>query len=100
MTTRRNLGRARLLLCRARDPPTLNPGPARGTRLSFPDDLLERSLDTSMVQALARAQQHPQERGVILEGVPAIPHPADDEDVDTTLCLGPAPPTTRGRQVE
>ena len=100
LTTRRHLGRARLELCRARNPPTLNLGQDRGTGLPFPDVLLERSLDVSVTQALARVQQQPQEQGVILEGRPVIPHPPEGGAVDTTLRLGPAPPTTRGRQAE
>ena len=36
----------------------------------------------------------------ILEGVPVSSDPAGDGDVDTTLRLGHAPPTTRGRQAE
>ena len=75
-------------------PPTPNHGQAQGTGLAFPNDLLEHSLDTSMAQVLARAQPQPQERGAILEGVPGIPHPPEDEDVDTTLRLGNAPPAT------
>ena len=100
MTTRRHLGRARLELCQARNPPILHTGQARSTGLPFPDDLLDRSLDASVAQALARVQQHPQEHGVILEGVPVDLHPAEDEEVNTTLRLGHAPPTTRGRQAE
>ena len=100
MTTRRNLGIARMQLSQARNQPTPAHGQAQGTGLPFPDDLLERGLDASVTQALARVQQHPQERGIILEGMPAIPHPAEDGDVDTTLRLGRAPPTTRGCQAE
>ena len=38
MTTRRNLGRARMQLSRARNPPTHDHGQAQGTGLPFPDD--------------------------------------------------------------
>jgi hypothetical protein len=98
--TRRHLGRAHLELSRARNPPPFNHVQAQETGQPFPDDLLDRSLDASVAQVLARAQQQPQEQGVILEGVPAIPHPAEDGDVDTTLRLGHATPTSRGRQTE
>jgi hypothetical protein len=99
-TTRRNLGRARMQLRRAGNLPNLNLGPAQSTGHPFPDDLLEPRLDASGTQALAPVPQYPQAGGIILEGVPAIPHPAGDGDVDTTLRLGHTPPTTRGRQAE
>ena len=51
-------------------------------------------------EAMARVRQQPQEPGVVLEGRPVIPHPPEDADVDTTLRLGTAPSTTRGRQAE
>ena len=100
MTTRRNLGRVRMQLSRARNPPSLNLEPAQNTGLPFPYDLPGSSPDASGTQALAPVQQYLQAGGIILEGVPAIPHPAEDGDVDTTLRLGHAPPTTRGRQAE
>ena len=99
-TTRRNLGRARMQLRRAGNLPNLDLGPAQSTGLPFPGDLPGSSLDASGTQALAPVQQYLQAGGIILEGVPAIPHPAGDGDVDTTLRLGHTPPTTRGRQAE
>ena len=99
-TTRRSLGHAHLQQCRARNPPTLNHGQARGTGAPVPDDLLECSLGVSVAQVLARIRQQPQEPGVVLEGRPVISHPPEDAEVDTTLRLGTAPPTPRGRQAE
>ena len=87
-------------LRRAGNLPNPNLEPAQSTGLPFPGDLPGSSLDASGTQALAPVQQHLQAGGIILEGVPAIPHPSGDGDVDTTLRLGPAPPTTRGHQVE
>jgi len=99
-TTRRNLGRARMQLRRARNLPNLNLEPAQSIGIPFPGDLPGSSLDASGTQALAPVQQYLQAGGIILEGVPAIPHPAGDGDVDTTLRLGHTPPTTRGRQAD
>ena len=96
MTTRRHLARARRELGRARNQPTSHRGQAQEARQTILDDLL----DASVTQALARVQQPPQEPGVVLEGVPVDPHPLEDRDVDTTLRLAHAPPTTRGRQAE
>ena len=100
MTTRRHLARARRELGRARDLPTSHRGQAQEARQSTLDDLLDRSIDASVTQALARVQQPPQEQGVVLEGVPVVPHPVEDGDVDTTLCLGHASPTPRTSQAE
>ena len=98
--TRRHLGRAHLELSRARNLPTSHRGQAQEARQSILDDLLDHNVDASVTQALARVQQPPQEQGVVSEGVPVVPHPAEDRDVNTTLCLGHAPPTIRGRQAE
>ena len=91
MTTRRHLARARRGLGRARNQPTSHRGQAQDARQTTLDDLL----DATVTQALARVQQPPQEQGVILEGVPVVPHPLEDREVDTTLCLGHASPTPR-----
>jgi hypothetical protein len=100
MTTRRHLARARRELGRARNQPTSHRGQAQDARQSVLDELLDHSIDASVTQALARVQQPPQEPGVVLEGVPVDPHPVEDRDVDTTLCLGHVSPTPRTSQAE
>ena len=82
MPTRRNLIQVSLQLTESRN---LASGP---------------SLQAIPAEVATIVHQFIEARGAVPEGVPAIPHPAEDGDVDTTLRLGRAPPTTKGPQAE
>ena len=80
--TRRSLSRARLHQYLGESTPTLSRRQARSSGLPLPDPGPSRPIPGQVP---------------ILEGVPVSSDLAKDGDVDTTLRLGRAPPTTRGR---
>jgi len=48
-------------------------------------------------EVAARVRRQHQASGQILRGIPLVPIPEEDEDVDTTLRLNLAPPDASGR---
>ena len=95
VTTRRTLIQVSLQLKESRNP-------ASGTSLqAIPAEAVTPVHQFIEARgAVARVQQQPQEQGVVLEGVPVDPPPAEDGEVDTTLRLGRTPPSTQGPQAE